>query len=824
MKAFLRFSISILLIVGMILSLGACSMPFLPNKGASGPQVTPELLPTPEPTPVPTPAPTPYEVPEDLPLRISEVMPSNKASLSADGLFPDWIELHNESGEPISLRNVSLCCGTDSFELGDKELGADEYMIVFCDDSGLPDRAPFSISKEGETLALRTDRGVVLDEFELPACEADRSAFRTEDGGIVVSSMTTPGYANSPEGYELRQAALVCDSPLQISEVMVYKQFGDSPKGVGSDWVELKNVSGGDVQLSDYYLSDSAKDRLAYRLPEQLLPSGGYVLIYCDGSADGGEYAPFKLDSQREHLYLSRADETLADYVLLERIPYGYSYGRAKDSGGFFYIASPTPGAENESGLRRVAETPVLLGRDGVFDDVDAVEVVLSAPGEIHFTTDGSVPTADSPVYTEPLSFNATCVLRAISIEEGCITGKPLNLSYIINEHHTLPVVSVMSEPDEFFTRGGMYNDIGHEIEVPGAVELFEEGGSFSISCGLKLHGAVSKQVSDKRSMKLCFRSCYDGNLEYDLFGNGVTDFDSILLRHPAEDQMSTYLRDILIHDMAMKCFPALPCLDYKFVILYVDGQYWGIYAIREAFSATHYANHYGYDLDTVSSWKSLWDRQTEGGKACEFALVHDLSYEENYEYVSQHLDIDSLIGWTILQAWCANYDCNPSNVRYFYSTEDEKVHFGLSDLDLGMFTQDLFDVPLYGSVNYGFRNNYDFNVLARNVFFNRGYQLRMAEQLAAACRGAMADEAVAATLESYRKTLSPEVARDLKRWYPGMTEENAVASWNMLVDRLVEYATQYGGRSRQVIESFIGHTSPRFTQEEIDYYFGDLL
>ena len=824
MKAFLRFSISVLLIVGMILSLGACSMPSAANKGSSGPQMTPEILPTAAPTPDPTPAPTPYEVPADLPLRISEVMPSNKATLASDSLFPDWVELHNVSNEPIPLRSVFLCCGTDSFELGEGELAADAYMIVFCDDSGLPGHAPFSISKEGETLALRTDSGVMLDEFELPACEADRSACRAEDGSVVVSAMATPGYANNPEGYEYAQAERVSGAPLQINEVMVYKQFGTSPKGSGSDWVELKNVSGGDVQLSDYYLSDSAKDRMAYRLPEQVLPSGGCVLIYCDGSEDGGEYAPFKLDSEREHLYLSSADETLSDYVLLERIPYGYSYGRVKDEGGFFYIGSPTHGSENEGGLLRVAETPVLLGRDGIFNDVDGVEVVLSAPGEIHYTTDGSAPTEDSPVYSVPLWFSSTCVLRAINIEEGCITGKALNLSYIINEHHTLPVVSLMSEPDEFYTRGGMYNDIGHEIEVPGAVELFEDDGSFSIACGIKLHGAVSKQVSDKRSMKLCFRSCYDGNLEYDLFGNGVTDFDSILLRHPAEDQMSTYLRDILIHDLAMRCFPALPCLDYKFVILYIDGQYWGIYAIREAFSATHYANHYGYDVDTVSSWKSLWDRQTEGGKACEFAIVHDLTWEENYEYVTAHLDIDSLIGWTILQAWCANYDCNPSNVRYFYSTEDEKVHFGLSDLDLGMFTQDLLDVPLYGSVNNGFRNNYDFNVLARNVFFNRGYQLRMAEQLAEACRGDLADENVAAMLEGYRSTLAPEVGRDLRRWYPGMTEENAVASWNMLVDRLVEYATQYGGRSRQVIQSFILHTSPRFTEEEIDYYFGDLL
>lgn len=820
MKQTSRFLISVLLLACIIVSLGACSI--LPAE-QDGPPAAQETAPTAEPTAEPTPEPTPYVVPEDLTLRISEIMPSNKATIASGNLFPDWVELQNTGSEPISLKSVYLCCGTDSYELGEEELGAGEYLVVFCDDSGLPGHASFSISKEGEALALRTDRNVILDEIEIPACDADRSVCRNEDGSVFVTAMTTPGYANSTAGFDQRQSELACDSPLQISEVMVYKQFGNSPKGVGSDWVELKNVSGSDVNLADYYLSDSAKDRLAYRLPEQVLPSGAYALIYCDGTADGGVYAPFKLDSQRDHLYLSRADETLCDYVLLERIPYGYSYGRAEGSGSFTYMQSPTMGAPNVEGVRRVAEKPVLLGREGVFEDVESVEIVLSAQGEIHYTTDGSAPTESSPVYTGPMSVSSTSVLRAINVEPGCITSDILNLSFIINEHHTLPVVSLMTDPSAM-SRSGMYYDVDREIEVPGAVEFFEEDGSFSINCGIKLHGAVSKKVSGKKSLKLCFRSRYDGNLEYNLFDNGVTDFDSIMLRHPAEDQMSTYLRDILIHDMAKQCFPSLPFLDYKFSILYINGEYWGIYGVREAHSATHFANHYGYNADTVSSWKRLWDRNTVVGQACEFALYNNLTDEENFNRVAQNLNMDSLIAWTILQAWSANYDCNPSNVRYYYSTTDNVMYFGLSDLDLGMFTYDLFDVPLYGSVNAGVRNNYDFNILARKVFANRNYQLRMAQALSDAFHGAMSDENVAAMIEGYRSVLSPEVARDVRRWFPGWNEQDAVATWNILVDRMVDYAVRNGGRSRQMIDSFIAHTSPRFTQEEIAYYFGDLM
>ena len=804
MKPLSRTLIALLLLVCMLLPLAACGQIDAPGPAPDAHGV---------PGSAPTSEPTPYEVPDDLPLRISEVMPSNKATIAADGLFSDWVELVNAGTESISLKGVFLCCGTDSYELGEAELGAGEYLLVFCDDSGLSGHAPFSISKEGETLGLRSDRGVMLETFELPACEADRSAVRREDGTIRVTAMATPGYENSAAGFEQRQAALVCGSPLQISEVNVY----------GVDWVELHNASSGEIELSDYYLSDTAKDFLAYRLPEQTLGSGEYVLITCDKSAAGGSHAPFALNSRREQLYLSRADGTLADYALCEFIPYGASYGRAEGQNGFFYFLSPNPGGANAEGYRRVSEKPVLLTQEGVFNDVESVDIVLEAAGEIRYTTDGSEPTKDSALYTGALNVSSTAVLRAISLEPDCLPSPVLNTSYILNEHHTLPVVSVMMEPYELNSLSGMYNNVDEGLEAAGAAELFEDGGSFSIACGLKLHGDVSKRVSGKRTLKLCFRSRYEGNLNYDLFGNGVTEFDSILLRHPAEDQMSTYLRDILIHDMAMQCFPALPCLDYKFCILYINGEYWGIYGIREAHSADHFANHYGYDPDTVSSWQRLWDKSTIVGEACEFALTNNLVDQDNYDYASQYIDVDSLIGWTILQAWCANYDCNPSNVRYYYSTEDNLMRFALSDLDLGMFTYDLFDVPLYGSVNSGVRNNYDFNVLARKFFANRDYQLRMAQQLSDALHGPMSDENVAAMIEGYRTTLSPEVERDMRRWFPGMSADDAVNSWNILVDRLVNYATGYRGRSWQIIDSFVGHTSPRFTQEEVEYYFGDL-
>ena len=839
MKRTLQQLLAASLLGGMLLSFTACAAPAAPDAqptAAEAPEVTekpsslfswltsetqaPEAVP--EDDPAPSARPTVY-----LPLSINEVMLSNKATLpDAAGLFPDWVELYNYGGEALDLSGLLLCKGDDRFPLPARQLEPGGYLVIFCDGSGSDElHAGFSLPKDGVDLTLENADGALIEEFQVPACEADCSVYRNDEGQPVTTALPTPGYANTREGWIELQKASRCESPLQINEVAVYNQWVLPQNGQYYDWVELKNVSADGLELSDYYLSDKGGDRALYRLPARSLGPGESVIVYCTGddAMNSGLFAPFGLSAERDQLYLSRADGTLMDYVSLSGIPYHGSCGRMDGENGWFFFARPTPNEANYGGCRLKAEAPVLLGRDGVFEGVESVSVELSAAGEIYYTLDGSAPTTDSAKYTGPLTLTQTGVIRAINVEPDALVSDILELSFIINEGHTLPVVSLVGDPADITGPAGLYRNPTQDIERPGAVKFFEDGQSFSIECGIKLHGATSKLAQSKKSFKLNFRSRFDGELHYDLFGNGVTDFSSILLRAAQESTYSTLMRDNIVHQLAIRCFPELPAQDYKYAVLYLNGEYWGVYNIREAHSEEHYAYHYGYDPDTVTQWKEIWDKTGPMGDICRFALNHNLADDENYQQVAEHINIDSVIGWTILQAWCSNHDCNPPNARFYYSTEDEMMRYALVDLDLGMFEYDLFDVPLNGSVVDGYRYAYAFNDLARKLMENKQYQLRAAELLSDALHGAMADEEVIKLIDDLADQLRPEIQRDRERWAKGGGLGDSVEFWEhgfQMVDYLRDFVTRKSGRAAGMVSSFIAHT--KLTQEEIEQYFGD--
>ena len=700
---------------------------------------------------------------------ISELMEKNRAVLrDGDGDVSDWIELHNVSDKAVSLGGwrISDKSGDLGWAFPEVTIEPGEYLVVFAsgkDKTGSELHTDFSLSGD-ETVYLLSPSGSVADQAVCGGTEADVSTALGDDGEWVQSLYPTPGYENSAAGYEAFQQTLAPADALVISEVMVANTrtyYAGTPGYC--DWVELKNISDSDISLAGYYLSDSLKDLAKYALPDSVLAPGETVIILCGADDDGsGTYnlASFSLNSTCEQLYLSRGEE-LVDYAALRDIPYECSFGRMDGENGWFYFAKPSPGTANTDGARRVSAKPVNLTPDGVFDGVDGVALELSGTGVVRYTLDGSTPTEESPEYTGALTISSTGVVKAVCFEEGALPSRTLVLSYIVNEGHGLPVVSLVSEDTTEFSQ--MYNGPAKGVELPASVSLYRDGSGFTAPCGVSLNGETSLVMS-KKNMSLRFRGSYgQETLQYDIFGGGVTEFTNLLLR-AGQDQEQAIIRNELSQSLCEKADMDVINQRSIFCVLYVNGEYNGIYTLKEKANKYLYASVAGVDPDSVEVIEAPAEYGTEFyDQIIRFAYMNDLSIDENYEHLAELVDMDSLTDWLIMEGFCANTDVTSGNLRYCRSDQaDGKWHFMFYDLDATFATPGAMYTNILSE--YGMEH-IQVSSLAVPLMQNAGFRDRFLTRAAELLSDKLSNEAVINEINSMAEEISDEVERDFARY-----------------------------------------------------------
>lgn len=135
-------------------------------------------------------------------VRINEVC---AVSRSSDKNTPyDWVELHNTTTSPLSLEGYRLSDAPENegLRFPAVTLEAGGFLCVACDDEVLENvtlRAPFDLSRFGETLYLYTPDDVLCDSFETGNQRFGITSGRGENGlgTRVYFSTPTPSAANA---------------------------------------------------------------------------------------------------------------------------------------------------------------------------------------------------------------------------------------------------------------------------------------------------------------------------------------------------------------------------------------------------------------------------------------------------------------------------------------------------------------------------------------------------------------------------------------------------------------------------------------------------
>lgn len=800
--------LSVLFIVLLCIIFAAC------GKSQPAPEATP--VPTAAPTPQPTPEPTPYISPDADKIKISELMVKNDATLlDSDGEFSDWFELVNTSDSPVSLAGWRVSDGEDKsvWSFPDVTIDAGGYLLVFAsskESAGTELHASFSLS-EDETLYLYAPENYLADSAPNVSTMADHSSVRRADGSFEDCIWPTPGYSNDAEGYELFCAAHAAASPLVINEVMVYNDsYNRQPDGEYYDWVELKNVSEEPIMLAEYYLSDDKDNPMLWRLPERYLDPGALLVVHCSGNSDLSTsdtvHSNFSLNSTSERLYLtSAAQQRVTDYVWLHDIFKDWTVGRMDGQSGFFYLSSPSPWSGNRgNAYRYISDQPVSLGEDGIYNDVTSVSVELEGSGRIFYTTDGSRPDESSAEYTEPITLAKTTVIRAINVQDGAAPSRAITLSYIINENHTLPVLSLSTDSPSTFS--GIYYGKRKYYEIPANISYFEDGSSFNIDCGLKMKGWTSLE-NPKKSMGVSFRGCYgDDMLDYDIFGSDVTEFSSLSIR-AGQDYPLAIIRNELFQELCLEMGDNVPTQNSKYCILYLNGSYYGIYCLKEDFSKQYYASHKGVNKSDVTMLKSPVALNSEVyQEVFQFCRDNDMTLDENYDHICSVLDIDNVVDWFLIEGYTANSDVN-GNMRYFKLNDGGKWQIAFYDLDW--------------TFNYAsncFTNITDSNrevqvsQLINRLLTNARFREQLLSRYSELVSTTLSNEHVLAKIDELQVLLEPEVPRERDQW------GSDVDGWHYRLDELRSFITNndYANYSANKLCSLLGASAEQKMQ-----YFG---
>ncbi len=522
---------------------------------------------------------------------------------------------------------------------------------------------------------------------------------------------------------------------------LIEDENGDRP-----DWLEIFNPNTFTQNLAGFTLTDSALDLAKWAFPLANIAPGKYLVVFASGKDRRSTGSPlhtnFSLTASGEYLALSAPgggvlQQFPGDYptTLLfpkqsDRVTYGFD-----GAGALKYFKPPTPGVANGGGFDGVVADTTFSVKRGIYTTAQTVTVATPTPGAtLVYTTNGSVPTLANgtqippanasapPTVTMtihpgavpggatgvniPSTTNGTTTLRAAAFKTGLVptnvdtntyifpatvtgtsvmstvvTQNPAYAPQMVAALTDLPSVSVVT-PSTIVNGTSVLCSFeyiptsGATVQENGGVELF--GGAFTNFA--------------KKSFRVAFKSDFGATkIEIPaLFTNyargrkPLTKFDALELRSGSHDMalrgfyMSNPFTDATMLDMG-NLTP-----HSRFVHLYLNGTYWGMFHLRERWGADMATGYLGgpkEDQESINGNFNQGGWATPGdpydGDGTSWTRIQSL--RTDYLGVRPYLDVQNYIDFMLLYLFGGSENewrgTGPKNIgsgaKYFLNDAD---------------------------------------------------------------------------------------------------------------------------------------------------------
>jgi hypothetical protein len=508
------------------------------------------------------------------------------------------------------------------------------------------------------------------------------------------------------------------------------------------DWIELYNSSDQPVQLSDYSIADESLES-PYTLPDTIVAAQSVILFLAsDDTLMEPPFIglPFRLSSGGETITLYK-NGTAYEVLELPELDTDQAYGRMPDGiGDFIKLNKPTPGRRN------IFSAEIELSHEpGFYDDeiLFKAEVpegyslqVISGEGEEPFPINGLlvqkqfadketgisyIPTTPNeempfPEWKKPSSdvYKAD-IIRIVQYYNDIVIDT-FEYYFFVGFKSDLNSVSIKIDEEDFFDHetgiyhpgrffnpdnvnwSGNYFARGRSWEREGSFTYYINGTKeFHTDIGLRIHGGLTRGAAQK-SLRLYARNDYGSeDFPKELINpNRKEDYKRIVLKTSMGEwgRESTTIRNTVTQYLAKKLN-----LDYysdKYVNVFINGEYWGVQLLEERFDEEFLSGEYDIKEDNINLLSSYLVEVDNGSNASYQKFMDWLEIAETEsplfpDQLSEYIDINNFLNYTILETYLANYDWPSANIKFWNSdSADIKFRWLPFDFDAGINSADL--------------------------------------------------------------------------------------------------------------------------------------
>ncbi|MDZ4759368.1 MAG: lamin tail domain-containing protein [Bacteroidota bacterium] len=535
----------------------------------------------------------------------------------------------------------------------------------------------------------------------------------------------------------------------------------------------------------------------------------------------------FKL-GRNEGIYINDYNGNFIDSTNTGYLDSGLVVARIPDGQSWCITPTATPDSTNngQKCFKGYATPPAFSLKAGFYKITQYLKLTTANKNfEIRYTENGNTPNANSKKYTPNIIIDKSKVIRARCFDTTgqYLPGKVFTNTYFINENINLPVIAISTDSSNLWDwDSGIYAmgrnaaagfphhgaNFWYDWERPCHVEYFKPSkiGTqlFEVDAGLKIHGNYSRGWAQK-SFRIETRKGYDSSIiNFPLWDirqyKTVKNFN---IRNAGIDWLAGHMRDDVMQRMAYAThndmMASTPC------VAFVNGEYFGVFQIREREDQDYLANIHGTDPNNVDilKWSNtvLEGDGNEWSKLYNFIAGNDLSNNTNYDSATKMIDIENYCDYMIAETYYVNNDWLgdwTNNIKFWRPKKpDGKWRYVLWDTDVGMSfwsgpSQDkLYNLryPASPQIHSVMFDTMITNTKFKNYFVNRYADLINTIYLPAEFKKVM---------KLFVDTMDNEMLREYMRW----STQTTLATWNANLQNMYNFIDARPTYARKYIQS----------------------